>query len=185
MLIDCTTSSTLSRIAVTVSAISFAARPLSSASLRTSSATTAKPLPCSPARAASIAAFSASRFVCRAIRDTASTKSPIRSDASASVPTVIDVSRTRSPIVTSVFDARPMASRLEPAACTSSRAFVSISPARSRSRSLAPRAARVSLAPAVVWRRCSCSCELSALADEEKSVPDRLIPCVASATRSA
>jgi hypothetical protein len=33
-----------------------------SASLRTSSATTAKPRPCSPARAASMAAFRASRF---------------------------------------------------------------------------------------------------------------------------
>ena len=47
--------------------ISAAAVWLRSASLRTSEATTAKPLPCSPARAASTAAFSASRSVWRAI----------------------------------------------------------------------------------------------------------------------
>ena len=43
--------------------ISVAAVWLRSASLRTSEATTAKPLPCSPARAASTAAFSASKSV--------------------------------------------------------------------------------------------------------------------------
>ncbi|MNI45412.1 hypothetical protein D3C73_998360 [compost metagenome] len=37
------------------------------ARLRTSSATTAKPRPCSPARAASMAAFKASRLVCSAM----------------------------------------------------------------------------------------------------------------------
>ena len=50
---------------------------LVSASVRTSSATTANPLPCWPARAASIAAFKASKFVWSAILATALTTSPI------------------------------------------------------------------------------------------------------------
>ncbi len=48
-----------------------------SASLRTSAATTVKPLPCSPARAASMAAFRASRLVWLAMSSMASTIWPI------------------------------------------------------------------------------------------------------------
>ncbi len=52
-----------STLELATSPISCAATWLRSASLRTSAATTANPLPCSPARAASIAALSASRLV--------------------------------------------------------------------------------------------------------------------------
>ena len=50
-----------------------------SASLRTSSATTANPRPCSPARAASMAAFKASRLVCSARSSITSTILPMLS----------------------------------------------------------------------------------------------------------
>ncbi|MNY04816.1 hypothetical protein D3C86_1375150 [compost metagenome] len=58
--------------------ISLAACALRCASERTSPATTAKPLPCSPARAASTAAFSARILVWKAMLSTTPTISPIR-----------------------------------------------------------------------------------------------------------
>ncbi|MNP70424.1 hypothetical protein D3C76_1666570 [compost metagenome] len=63
---------------------------------RTSSATTAKPRPCSPARAASIAALSANRLVCSAMDVMTSTTVPIDCVSLAKVLTAWPMSLTAS-----------------------------------------------------------------------------------------
>ncbi len=71
---------TPSLIVLIISPISVVEAEVLSASFFTSSATTANPLPCSPARAASIAALRARRLVWSAISLIAMTMSPIFSD---------------------------------------------------------------------------------------------------------
>jgi hypothetical protein len=85
---DLLIASTDSRVAVCMLAIwlpiSSVALAVCVASVFTSAATTAKPLPASPARAASIVALSASRLVCSAIAVISLTTSPMRPAACSS-----------------------------------------------------------------------------------------------------
>ena len=74
--------------------ISFAALALRWARLRTSPATTAKPRPCSPARAASTAAFSARILVWKAIPSTMLLISPILRALSSISPITTTTSLT-------------------------------------------------------------------------------------------
>ena len=96
---------------LTVLATSSAAEALESASRRTSSATTAKPRPCSPARAASMAALRASRLVCDEICLIRSMNAVIGSDRRVSSWTCSVDARTTS----------RTSSRVCPAAATSER----------------------------------------------------------------
>ena len=88
------------------SPISWVARVVWLASCFTSAATTAKPRPDSPARAASMVAFSASRLVCPAISEMIETTSPILPAARLS-------SWTREAVRAASFTAR-VASRADP-----------------------------------------------------------------------
>ncbi|OPY62283.1 MAG: hypothetical protein A4E57_04029 [Syntrophorhabdaceae bacterium PtaU1.Bin034] len=85
-------------MACMVTPISFVAPAVRSASFLTSSATTANPLPCSPARAASIAAFNASRFVWSAMSFIMAAISPIWFDRSPRFLMMPADSFTLSPI---------------------------------------------------------------------------------------
>ena len=84
--------------------ISPVALAVCSASAFTSDATTAKPRPASPARAASMVALSASRLVCPAMVLISSTTSPIRLAACASSPTRSLVLRAWSTASLAMFD---------------------------------------------------------------------------------
>jgi len=112
-----------SRTPVMITLIDSVDRTDRSASLRTSAATTAKPLPASPARAASMAAFSASRFVCAAISLISSTISPIfcarspsESARAAIASTFSRMSRMVSPVRSAALAISCALSAIEPAA---------------------------------------------------------------------
>ena len=95
----------------TSSAISSADSLLFSASLRTSSATTANPLPASPALAASIAAFNASKFVWAAMSVIISSVLAISSPLCVIISTLADAFSATSDILCMLLTASSSVSR--------------------------------------------------------------------------
>ncbi|CPL17418.1 Uncharacterised protein [Bordetella pertussis] len=85
--------------------ISLAAWALRCASERTSPATTAKPLPCSPARAASTAAFSARMLVWNAIPSITDTISEILRELAEIPSIVLTTSDTAEPPLSATSEA--------------------------------------------------------------------------------
>jgi hypothetical protein len=90
-------ASTLSTESPISSLISLAAAAERCARLRTSEATTAKPRPCSPARAASTAAFSARMLVWKAMPSMTPMMSTILREDSLIAPMVVMTSPTTAP----------------------------------------------------------------------------------------
>ena len=94
------------------------------ASVFTSAATTAKPRPASPARAASMVALSASRLVCSAIAVISLTTSPMRLAASDNSPmraSVASACRTASPAILRDSSTCRLISRTDALSCSLAR----------------------------------------------------------------
>src|SRR3954469_24326501 len=157
--------------------MSSVARAVSCASSLTSLATTAKPLPASPARAASMVALSASRFVCSAIEVITFTTLPISAEDSPSLAIVADVDAAASTalvatwLASSAFDA---ISRIEAPICSAPAATVcTLRLTSSAAPETTPACAEVSSAPAEICDEdADSSSELAATASaDDATVP--------------